>query len=58
MFVFLFAGAAAARGQAGKCDAGSCAEYHREVHLPPQVQEGELASRPTYVVRELGEWGV
>jgi len=35
------AGAAAAGGQAGQCEPGGCPEHHREVHLPPQVQEGE-----------------
>ena len=51
---FLFVGAAAARGQAGKRDSGSSTEHHREVHLPSQVQEGKLTSRSACRV---GRWG-
>lgn len=35
------AGAAAAGGQAGQREPGCRPEHHREIHLPPQVQEGE-----------------
>lgn len=35
------AGAAAAGGQAGQREPGCSPKHHREVHLPPQVQEGE-----------------
>ena len=54
---FLFVGAAAARGQAGKRDSGGSTEHHREVHLPPQVQEGTLTSRSACRVGRWG-WGV
>ena len=51
---FLFVGAAAARGQVGKRDSGSSTEHHREVHLPPQVQEGKLTNQQV----SLQSWGV
>lgn len=53
---FLFAGAAAAWGQVGKCDSGSSTEHHWEVHLPPQIQEGESASVSACVIEHLKLW--